>query len=243
MFGFHKKKALVLDHWIAFADGFQSSPVEFFSDLETELSKRMVPKMEMIKMEFSEGGLLSEKRVYLRMVRERIVFDICAAPFGKGFFFSCRTCEIPCVLQIWQLFFVFGFFLFSFWAFVKSLGLVLGLVILLGILTTGIYCMRNLVAMGLQDLDTTISQSPLLGSIYEIFFRAETYHRIDSRLCYIHLIPSIVKTLAEDTTAEKGVKLLEQFELNPILGDLYKRTGSQRENQSNLPSSEPRLSI
>ena len=223
MFGFFKKRADVLNHWIAFADHFSLSPSEFYSSLEQQLAERNVPKMEFSRLEFPEGGLLSEKRVYLRMLRERIVFDVCAAPFGNGFFFSCRTAEIPLVLKISQLIAVFLLGLFFLWGFIKLFDFFLGMVIAVLALALAVYLLRNLVALGLQDVDRMLIRSPLLGSIYEVFFRKETYHRIDSRLCYIHLIPNIVKKLAEDFTAEKGIKLVEQFELSPILGDLYKR--------------------
>jgi hypothetical protein len=40
------------------------------------------------RVDWSEGGLLSAKREYLRATYGRYSFDICAAPFGKDFFFS-----------------------------------------------------------------------------------------------------------------------------------------------------------
>ena len=39
------------------------------------------------EIEFAEGGILSGKRQYLRLRRERLVFDICSAPFGTSWFF------------------------------------------------------------------------------------------------------------------------------------------------------------
>ena len=100
---FKTKKADVLEHWIAFVEGFQLPPSEFYESVERELKNRQIPGMEMSRVEFAEGGILSDKRVYLRMVRERLVFDVCAAPFGTSFFFSCRFAEIPAVVQLWQL--------------------------------------------------------------------------------------------------------------------------------------------
>ncbi len=227
MFSFFKRKSDVLNHWIAFADGFQTSPSEFYAALEKELADRRIPRMEMSRIEFSEGGLLSEKRVYLRMLRERLVFDVCAAPFGSGFFFSCRTAEIPIALMWWHLllFLVGGWILTggllallfkftdSFWLSLLALSLLYGV---------AIHSLRNAVAMGLQDLDTTLIATPVVGPLYEVLFRKETYHRIDSRLCYLEVVPTLVKKLAEDTTAAKGVKLVRQYEAAPILGELYK---------------------
>jgi len=222
MFNFFKKKTDVLNHWIGFVDGFQTSPGEFYTALEKELADRKVPSMEMSRIEFPEGGLLSEKRVYLRMLRERMVFDVCAAPFGSGFFFSCRTSEIPLVLQLGRLLLVFIVLIFIFWGLTKVFGFFSGILVLLMLLALAIYAMRNAVAMGLHDLDRNLLQSPVVGNIYEVWFRKETYHRIDSRLCYLETVPSVVKKLAEDTTAAKGVKLVRQYEIAPILGDFYK---------------------
>ena len=222
MFNFFKKKADVLNHWIGFADGFQTSPTEFYATLEKELSNRKIPSMELSRIEFPEGGLLSEKRVYLRMLRERLVFDVCAAPFGSGFFFSCRTSEIPLVLRLWQLFLTLALSLLFFLVLTYYLGLLLGPLVFLTLVVTTIYILRNTVAMGLQDLDKTLIKSPLIGSLYESWFRKETYHRIDSRLCYLEVVPRAVKKLAEDATAAKGVKLVRQYEQAPILGELYR---------------------
>lgn len=227
MFNFFKKKADVLNHWIAFADGFQTSPSEFYDALTKEMAARQVPQMELSRIELPEGGLLSEKRVYLRMLRERLVFDICAAPFGSGYFFSCRTAEIPIALQWWHLLllFVVGWFatgwLFllayrftgSFWLAVLALTLLYGVTL---------YTLRNAVALGLQDLDSSLIKLPVIGPLYERLLRKETYYRIDSRLCYLEVVPTLVKKLAEDTTAAKGVKLVRQYELAPVLGELYR---------------------
>lgn len=243
MFGFFKKRADVLNHWIAFVDQFSLSPSEFYASLEKELHQRNIPKMEFSRIEFPEGGLLSEKRVYLRMLRERIVFDVCAAPFGNGFFFSCRTAEIPLVLKLWQLIAVLSLLVFGLWALVELLDFFWGMFVAITLFVAGIYLLRNLGAFGLQDIDMMLCRSPLLGSVYEVFFRKETYHRIDSRLCYVHLIPTIVKKLADDATAEKGFKLIDQFELSPILGELYKPTRPAVPPASSLPLPESRLSM
>jgi len=76
--------------------------------------------------------------------------------------------------------------------------------------------------MGLKDLDTTLINSPIVGSIYQAWFRKETYYRVDTRLMYLEVVGSIVKKLAEDAIATKGIKLTKQYEQSPILGELYK---------------------
>jgi len=230
MFGFYRsKKAEVLQHWIAFVEGVQFVPTDFYNTVEEELRVRQVPGLEMARVEFAEGGVLSDKRLYLRMLRERLVFDVCAAPFGKAFFFSCRMAEIPLVVKLWQLLVLAaGIGL----ALILSLKLLIGLfgpgalllcpILWLVFLVAAIYTMRNAVAMGLKDLDTSLLNTPVLGRIYEAWFRKESYYRHDTRLMYLEVVSSLVKRLAEESVAVKGVKLTTQYELGHIFGELYK---------------------
>ena len=185
MFNFFKKKAEVLEHWISFADDFQFPSADFFAAIEKELVARQVPGLAMSRVEFAEGGLLSDKRVYLRMVRERLVFDVGAAPFGTRYFFSCRMAEIPAVIQLWQLAVVFVGLCLCTALFWKISDAFYGSILMLLSLGVGVYTLRNAVAMGFQDLDAALIKSPVLGPIYECWFRKETYYRIDTRLMYL----------------------------------------------------------
>ena len=118
--------------------------------------------------------MLSQKREYLRMTRERLVFDICAAPFGTAFFFSCRFAQIPAVIRLWQLLIVIvGVFMVTMLA-LRYAGIILGPLLLLAALVLLIYVLRNAVSMGLKDLDATLIKSPVFGPIYENWFRKET---------------------------------------------------------------------
>jgi hypothetical protein len=172
---------------------------------------------------------MSNKREYLRMTRERLVFDICAAPFGTAYFFSCRFAEIPTVVKLWEfLVLIIGLCFSAFIGlviFVKILG-VLGLMLfpflLLALLVAAIYVMRNAVAMGLKDLDASLIKTPIIGPIYEAWFRKETYYRQDTRLMYCDTVNAVVKAKVEETTGAKGIKLLRYMENCPMLSELYK---------------------
>ncbi|HYV26116.1 MAG TPA: hypothetical protein VFA77_01180, partial [Candidatus Eisenbacteria bacterium] len=85
-----------------------------------------------------------------------------------------------------------------------------------------IYVMRNAVSLGLKDLDATLIKTPVIGAIYEAWIRKETYYRHDTRLMYLEIVSGVVKRLAEEAVAAKGVKLVRQYEQAPILGELYK---------------------
>ncbi len=230
MFGFfEKKKADVLSHWYALIPDFNTSTKEFYDAVEQELKERKVPGLELFHVEFAEGGVLSQKREYLRMTRERLVFDICAAPFGTAYFFSCRFAEIPAVIELWQiivLLLAFGICVpLSFVVCVKIFGMLAPFVWPVGwiaFIILAIYVMRNAVALGLKDLDATLVKSPVLGPIYERWFRKETYYRQDTRLMYCDTVNAVVKAKVEETTGAKGIKLVQFNEYSPILGELYK---------------------
>jgi hypothetical protein len=229
IFGFKNTKGEVLSHWIAFADGFTYSPRAFYDAVEKELDKRKFPLMETSRVEFAQGGWLSQKRLYLRMMRERIALDVCASPFGNSYFFSCRTVYIPALIRLWHILavlFVFGI-----------VGLIL--IIPLGFLYTIIaqialgfalgFVLHNTAAMGASDLDTFLLKIPALGIIYERAFREETYYRMDTRLVYVKKVPELVERLAEEVTGAKGLKLVEQFQSTPVFGDLYKPTPPKKQ--------------
>jgi hypothetical protein len=229
MFGlFEKSKADVIDHWYALIPGFNSSTKDFYEAVEKELKDRQVPGLEIFHVDFAEGGALSNKREYLRMTRERLVFDICAAPFGTAYFFSCRFAEIPAVVKILEFMVLIIGLCFSAFigliVFVKILG-VLGLMLfpflLLASLVGAIYVMRNAVAMGLKDLDASLIKTPVIGPIYEAWFRKETYYRHDTRLMYCDTVNAVVKAKVEETTGAKGIKLIRYMENCPMLSELY----------------------
>jgi hypothetical protein len=240
MFGFSKKKGEVTSHWYSLIPDFNTSTREFYDAVEKELKERQLPGLELFHVEFSEGGVLSAKREYLRMTRERLIFDICAAPFGTSYFFSCRFAEIPAVIQPWHLIVLFLAFViaipFSFAVFVKIFGLLAPFiwpVAWIAFFIIAIYTMRNAVALGLKDLDATLVKSPVIGPIYERWFRRETYYREDTRLMYHNTVDAVVKAKVEEVTGAKGIKLIRFNEYSPILGELYKPTDVQ------LPSKPP----
>ena len=78
----------VISHWYYCFDDMRHSPQEFYNDLARTIKQREIPNLSLSRVEISEGGVFSAKRIYLRVWRKRLLFDICAAPFGRGFFVS-----------------------------------------------------------------------------------------------------------------------------------------------------------
>src|SRR5439155_1289690 len=90
----NSRKAEVFTHWGTVLPGIEFSAQEFYAKLENEIRARQWPGVEFLRVLYSEAGLLSHNREYLRVVRQRQVFDVCAAKFGKDYFFTLREAEI-----------------------------------------------------------------------------------------------------------------------------------------------------
>jgi len=232
MFGiFERRRADAIKYWYAIIPGFNTSTREFYDSIEREIKVRNVPGLELFHVEFAEGGLLSANREYLRMTRERLIFDVCAAPFGTSYFFSCRFAEIPAVIAIWQLILLLAAIgiaiLVSFVMCLKVFGALAPIVWPIAFLAGAIviiYAMRNSVALGLKDLDAALIKSSIIGPIYERWFRKETYYREDTRRMYADTVDEVVRAKVEEATGAKGIKLIRFNERRPILGELYNQT-------------------
>ena len=222
IFGFKSKKDEVLDHWISFADGFTLPPQEFYAAVEKALADRKVPRLDMSRVDYAEGGLLSEKRIYLRMLRERLAFDLCAAPFGTTYFFSCRTVHSPPVVKLWHLLVIAILLLGVYMLLNYLLGFEYACIAMVALVIAIAQVFQNAISLGLADLDNALMKIPAIGPVYESWFRKETYYRLDTRLVYLKLVPEIIRQVADEVTGAKGIKLTQQYERAPIFGELYK---------------------
>src|SRR4029077_9932710 len=119
------------EHWYVPLLDFRTSTQEFYAAIEKELLDRKVPDLEVTRIEFAEGGLLSAKRQYLRLRRERLVFDICSAPFGTSWFFSLRGAVLPRALTLSHLLVVIGGLASLFFLYWSTFGVVPGTITLI----------------------------------------------------------------------------------------------------------------
>lgn len=101
MFGFWQRKyPEIYKHWYVPLKDFTSNSDEFYTAIQDAIRAQEVPDVEITRVPFAEGGWLSANRTYLRIRREKLVFDICSAKFGTGWYFSCRGATIPSSLGI-----------------------------------------------------------------------------------------------------------------------------------------------
>lgn len=84
----------VISHWQHVFANFNISSNEFYSKIESVLNPQQMPHTKVERTNLKEGGIFSSSREYLRVKYKKLVFDICAAPFGTNFFISWWFYEI-----------------------------------------------------------------------------------------------------------------------------------------------------
>lgn len=222
IFGFKNKKGDVLDYQMSSADGFTGSPQEFYDAVEQSLAARKLPGLEISRQEFAEGGMLTDKRIYLRLMRERLAITTCAAPFGNVFFFSTRTIYIPALVRLWHILAAFALLYAVARLLIIPLGLTFALIAIVALMFALAAVMRNASAEGFSDLDGLLLKIPVVSTIYENWFREETFYREDTRNLYLKIVPKLIEELAEETCAAKGVKLEPFTQPSPPVSELNK---------------------
>jgi hypothetical protein len=223
-----RKKPQEIDHQYQFVDGFEGSIREFYDAIESDLAARKVPGMQISREHFAEGGLFSATREYLRMRRERLVFDVCSAPFGRGWFYSYRFAEIPVTLMVWELLLALAVVGGLVQCYLALFGFLWGGIIVAATLYGIGWLLRNSVKLGYYGLDDFLIRLPVFGAVYEALFRPETYHRIDTRLMYVTLVRQIIEARVSEALAAQGFKQ-SQFQnaspdLHQKLAELLKHT-------------------
>lgn len=220
-----RRRTVVSSHWAKLIEDFNTSPLEFYEKVQQALARREVPGLTSGLVEWSEGGSLSAKRTYLRLVRERLIIDVCAAPFGTGFFFSWRLGEVPLKFSWWVILLVL-FALQWVWGGLVYLvddvfwGTSLFLLLTLGVLI----CMKTVVRRNLADMDAAILKLPLISMLYERYLRKLTYFRIDTMLMYEQAVHAAVMEVVDEVTSIQGVSPLAGDDRKPVMRDIYGRS-------------------
>jgi type II secretory pathway component PulF len=74
--------------WSTLIDNFNYSSQDFYKQLTEELQSHGIKGLSTKFVFLKEGNAFSSKRTYLRVTWKDYDYDICAAPFGNGFFIS-----------------------------------------------------------------------------------------------------------------------------------------------------------
>lgn len=217
----------VLSHWHQLVSGFQTSTQEFYAAVERTLAPHKVPGISFSRIEWKEGGAFSMDRQYLRVSREKLHYDICAAPFGADFFFSSWLAEIP-----------------PKWGLLKMAGMLLGMFIIFRILLAiftailgGGFAVLAAFPLALiawpvalwfigaaiqkgsfgPTAEEAVTETPLIGWLYAKLFGPSTYYRADTTLAFKAAVHSAVLDAVKQVTSAKGIHLPLDLEPKPAM--------------------------
>jgi hypothetical protein len=199
----------------------QLSPLAFYQAVELALDRRQLPQIRVSRVEYREAGALSAHREYLHIRRERLVFDVCAAPYGRGFFVSWWLAEpklsLPFVIK-WLIvaglggaFAWIGMMVDVWTAIASSSGL-------LAVLLIAAYVLRNRTV-----LEDFVMALPGLGGLYGFLFQPLTYFRYDTRLMFQQSVHNAVLEVVDAFTFGKGLRQLSEAERVPMVRDWFRK--------------------
>ena len=225
-------------------NGHHFSALEFYDQVEADLRARRLPRLRRRRVAFHEGSRLSDRRLYLRLARERFSFELCAAPFGTGYFFSLRYVEVPRGGWIALIFLlllvgavVFGGFLLANYLLYHATGwvwLALGLADVAAIVGLLFHHARQDAenppdpldqddpVQEMPDFDSIMLGLPVIGEWYERV-RKETYYRCDTRLMYRTIVSEIVHRRVNELVATNGVQLMRPPFDHDVMQDFFQR--------------------
>ncbi len=215
-------KTDILAHWYTLLGDMQASGLEFYKSVEANVAKRQVPEAKSSRVEFKEGGVLTAKREYLRVTRGKLVFDICAAPYGTGFFISWWMGRpIPKLNPLILLGAALGSVVVLA-LLVYRIGFFLGPLIFLAAIPTGMWFLAYLADEGQVD-DDWMFAIPILGLIYAKYFAPDTYYKMDTAQMFQESVRAAVLEAVDGLTTAKGHRALTELERKPILRGLQGR--------------------
>jgi hypothetical protein len=219
-----RKHSHVEGRWHTNIEGASISALDFFELVKAGVARRKIPDLRISEVEWQESGLGSGKRVYLRVSRENLNFDICAAPFGNGYFFSWWLARIPRVLlDLGFLFaaFMAGGILMVFLS--KSqggcsgcAGLFLAPILFLG----GLVGLGAFVRYGDAGLEPTVLSMPITGFLYQLIFRPTTYFNEDTAIIFRDAVHAAVLEGVDAVIAKNGLRALAPEDRKPVVRNL-----------------------
>jgi len=209
----------VISHWYKYVEGFHTSSQDFYGAVEEAIKRREVPGLSTSRVEWKEGGVVAARREYLRISREKLVCDICAAPFGNGYFFSWWLAKPSPRLLLYAAYLLAG--LFALWVFFgQILGWFWGSLATLFLMPVVLVTIGGFVRAGVLAIEDEILAVPVLGRLYNWLFRPYTYFKMDSALMFQEAMRASVEEVINDLFAAKGMRALSDLERKPVLQEL-----------------------
>ena len=213
-----------LDEWRVLFPNCSISPLEFYALLEAAVRVRQVPDIEISQKDYKEGNLLSDRRLYMRIARDRSLFDCCAIPFGTSYLFSYWLLYLP---HPFKLFHFLGMFtavgllpILS----VQTFGFSRGL-LLLGVLCAALlFVVKAGAARSSRALQEFLLGLSIIGVVWELFFRLPTHFERDTTLAFHSIIHECYMEVLSGLSQPHGLRALTQDERRkPKMRDFYQK--------------------
>lgn len=213
----------VVSHWYQLFENFGTSSLDFYLAVGKAIQRRQVPDASATRIECKEGGAFSAKREYLHITRRRHAFDICAAPFGTGYFFSWWLTETPAKLA-GVIFILVALGCLILWVpLMDQFGFFKGSLLLLAAVMLGFLLLGQLARQGTWDIEDTILDVPVIGALYDRMFRPTTYYKLDTALMFQQTVHLAVLEVIDELSRTKGLRALTELERKPIMRDFAKK--------------------
>ena len=232
----------VVSHWHKLIENFQTTSTGFYDAVEKALLSRKLPDLLTSRVEWNEGGVLSPRREYLRVHGEHHCFDMCAAPFGNGYFFSSWVTaqKARFVVLYYILFLASAFvawqmanmFLGGIWNNMHGLmGSLLApvlqfastfLMIPVAILFV-LWSVALLARGGHYGAERAMLTIPLVGWLYQKAFAPQTFYRLDTMYMFQSAVQSAMLECINVMLTAKGLRTLNEAEEKPIQRELIDR--------------------
>jgi hypothetical protein len=205
MFGIIRhRKPFIHEQWFVPLLDFESNTEMFYKAIEDDLLARQVPELTVERINFKQRGWFSANRAYLRLRKQVSVLEVCSASFGTGWWFSLRSATLPRNLYWWEV----GVTLLGLAGFYASYWLLFGTVVAAIVMGSSVLflILVFLRARTWASLDEFILYLPVIGALYDRFFRPDTYYRQDQRLMYSDTVVRIVRAKVVEMCALGGVE-------------------------------------
>jgi len=216
------RRNVQLSYWSRLFEGLSFSPQRLFRMVADNLKLRKVPDLELQFTIYPESGILSSRRLYLQMRRERLVFEIGAGPFGSGFFVSSRLFERRREAGFLQFFVAACIVGFCGLLALGFGGWIWATIAITGVIALFWSAMRLASMRGWLWLHRTLPDVGIIGPIYQRLFWPFTYHRQDQSNCYCAAVHASLMQAIDEMTNEQGARALEGDERKPFMKEFYR---------------------
>jgi hypothetical protein len=179
-------------------EGCSFSPQEFYARVELALQRRQVPEMKPSRVLWREKGPLSAKREYLRLERDRLSFDVCAMPFGTGFYVSEWCGEQPQPFPFAPLVLAVGAPFFC-----QFIGVTFRPDVNLFLLFIGLELTALIWAITVRD--AFLMRIPVVKLLYAKYIRKITFYQQDTISAYMAAVDAAVCEVMDELTNEQGI--------------------------------------